>query len=110
MRQRLKKVKRLKQPMHHEYHIYILQCSDNSYYIGVTNSLNKRILEHQEGKDNQSYTFNKRPLKLVFNAGFTDIEIAIAMEKKIKGWTRSKKECLIRGDFELLPALSKKSF
>jgi putative endonuclease len=89
------------------YYVYILKCSDNSYYTGVTNDLEKRVLEHQNGDDPKSYTYRKRPLKIVWYELYNDINQAIEKEKQIKGWTRKKKEALINGDFDLLIELSK---
>jgi len=90
-----------------QYFVYILLCSDNSYYTGVTNNLERRIYEHENGLDPNSYTFKRRPLKLVFHEMFYDINQAIAFEKQIKGWRRAKKEAVINGDWHLLPELSK---
>lgn len=90
-----------------QYFVYILLCSDNSYYTGVTNNLERRIYEHENGLDPSSYTFKRRPLKLVFHEMFYDINQAIAFEKQIKGWRRAKKEAIINGDWHLLPELSK---
>lgn len=91
-------------------YVYILLCKDNSYYIGVTNDVFRRFDEHCQGIDPKSYTFNRRPLQLVFYASFTSIEIAIAKEKQIKKWSRAKKLALIEGRFEDLPNLAKKKF
>jgi len=49
-----------------QYFVYILLCSDSSYYTGVTNNLDRRLYEHEAGFDPKSYTFKRRPLKLVF--------------------------------------------
>ena len=73
-------------------------------------SLSKRIFEHETGKYKDSYTSKRRPVKLVFYAEFTDINMAIMKEKQIKNWSRVKKEALINGDFEDLPNLAKKKF
>ena len=89
------------------YYVYIIKCSDNSYYVGVTNNLQKRINEHNDGIDSMSYTFSRRPVKLVFNQEFLDVNDAIIFEKKLKGWSRAKKEALINNRFEDLPLLSK---
>ncbi len=91
-------------------YVYILKCSDNSYYTGITSNLTKRIMEHKTGKHPDSYTFKRRPVTLVFYAEFTDITLAISTEKQIKKWSRSKKEALINGEFEKLPNLAKKRF
>jgi len=94
----------------HCYYIYILECSDNTFYTGVTNDLSRRLEEHQSGINNNSYTHNRRPVKLVFSCEFNNIEVAIAKEKQIKKWSKAKKNALINGDFDLLPELSKKKF
>lgn len=88
-------------------YVYILECSDDSYYIGVCNNAERRFQEHSIGIDRNCYTYMRRPLKLVFTQIFSDPNSAIAFEKKIKGWSKAKKKALIEGNFELLPALSK---
>ncbi len=89
------------------YFVYILRCSDDSLYTGVTNSLERRLEEHQSGLNKSCYTFDKRPVELVYYCEFEDIYYAINAEKQIKGWTRKKKEALISGDFELIHELTK---
>ena len=88
------------------YYVYILKCSDNSYYTGITNNLEKRLNEHQSGKNRNSYTFKRRHVICQFHQEFNDVIQAIYFEKKIKGWTRSKKEALINKDFDVLKILS----
>ena len=92
------------------YYVYILKCSDETYYTGFTSNLNKRIIEHNIGKHKDSYTFSRRPLTLEFYAEFTKVNIAIETEKQIKKWSQAKKEALINSEFEKLPNLSKKKF
>lgn len=92
------------------FYVYILHCGDDSYYTGVTNSLERRIEEHVGGYSELSYTHNRQPVKLVYSEIFQWVEDAIKREKQIKGWTRAKKEALIKGDFELLKILAKKKF
>jgi|GEM_PF-897995 len=91
-----------------QYFVYILLCSDNSYYTGITNDLNRRLYEHESGLDSKSYTFKRRPVQLVFQEMFTEVVQAIAFEKQVKGWNRAKKEAIIKGDWHLLPELSKR--
>jgi putative endonuclease len=91
-----------------QYFVYILLCSDNSYYTGITNNLDRRLYEHENGTDPKSYTFKRRPVKLVFQEMFTEVIQAIAFEKQVKGWSRAKKEALIKGEWDLLPELSKR--
>ncbi len=89
------------------YYIYILLCSDNSYYIGVTNNLEERVLQHQNGFYSGSYTFKKRPLNLVYFEEFIDVKQAIEREKQLKKWSRVKKEALVNNDIVKLKNLSK---
>ena len=91
-----------------QYFVYILLCSDGSYYTGVTNNIERRVYEHDCGYDTKAYTFSRRPLKLVFCESFNDVNQAIAFEKQVKGWNRKKKEAIINGDWDLLPELSKR--
>ncbi|TKB98604.1 GIY-YIG nuclease family protein [Pedobacter cryophilus] len=88
------------------YYVYILKCNDNSYYTGVTNNIERRFEEHQIGEDIKSYTYNKRPVSLVFCEYFLDINQAIMFEKQVKGWTRKKKEAIIADNWEKLKELS----
>lgn len=93
-----------------KYYVYILLCSDNSYYTGVTNNLEVRFLYHQNGYDINSYTYNRRPVEIVFYTEFNEINQAIAFEKQVKGWSRKKKEAIINDEWEKLPNLSKRKF
>ena len=90
-----------------EYFIYILECSDSSFYTGVTNNLERRVAEHNSGLI-KGYTSKRLPVRLVFSQRFSDINQAIKSEKQIKGWSRNKKKALIDGNFELLVDLSNK--
>jgi len=88
------------------YYVYILLCKDNSYYTGITNNIEKRILEHNHSTNKTSYTYSRRPVKIVYQEIFQNPNEAILWEKRIKGWSRKKKEALINGDFEELKRLS----
>jgi putative endonuclease len=89
--------------------IYILQCSDGSYYTGLTRrSVEERVSEHVQGLIADCYTFTRRPVKLIFAEHYERIVDAIAAERRIKGWSRAKKEAYIRGDFAALAALAKR--
>ena len=90
-----------------DYFVYILECSDESYYTGVTNNIDRRIAEHNSGTI-KGYTSKRLPVKLVFSERFLDINDAIRFEKQVKGWRSNKKEALISGDFDLLVKLSNK--
>jgi putative endonuclease len=89
------------------YYVYIVKCLDNSYYTGMTNNLTRRIDEHNEGNNPESYTYTRRPVELVFYSEFNEVEQAIAFEKQVKGWSRKKKEAIINDNWEILPELSK---
>ena len=78
-----------------QYFVYILLCRDNSYYTGITNNLESRLCDHQNGTDPKSYTFKRRPVTMVFHEMFNDVNQAIAFEKQVKGWRRAKKEAII---------------
>jgi len=89
--------------------VYILKCSDNSYYTGSTRvSLELRIAQHNEGSFG-GYTASRRPVVLAYSAQFDRIEDAIAAERRIKGWSRAKKEALIAGDMAQLKDLSRRT-
>lgn len=88
------------------YYVYILECSDSSYYIGITSELDRRIKEHLNGENKKSYTFKRRPVELKFTQEFNDVLQAIYFEKQIKGWTRAKKQALIAGNFDRLKILA----
>lgn len=90
-------------------YVYILRCSDGSYYVGSTRNLLRRVWEHQEGLGAE-YTRRRRPVELVWSGEYSNIGDAFAWEKRIQTWSRAKREALIRGDFEALPALAKKNF
>ena len=91
-------------------YVYMLKCSDKTYYTGVTSNLESRIFKHNSGFYPNSYTANRRPLTLVFYCEFTDINTAIETEKQIKKWSRAKKEALINGEYDRLVNLAKKKF
>jgi putative endonuclease len=88
------------------YYVYILNCSDKSYYVGFTNNLELRFNQHQEGINKESYTHSRRPVELVYCMKFNNPSEGIAFEKKIKGWSRKKKEALINDDWNKIEFLS----
>ncbi|MDR6300827.1 GIY-YIG nuclease family protein [Mesonia maritima] len=92
------------------YFVYILECADGTFYTGVTSNLTKRLSEHCSGEHINSYTYKRRPINLVFYTNFTEINYAIAFEKKIKKWSKVKKQALINSEYKKLPNLSKKKF
>jgi len=90
-----------------DMYVYILECADDSFYVGVTNDVGRRFIEHFKGLHDTSFTFNRRPLKLVYCKHFESPMKAINFEKQLKGWTRAKKAALISNDLELLHELAK---
>jgi len=86
-------------------YLYILKCSDGTYYTGSTKDLEKRLTEHQSGKG-ANYTKTRLPVKLVFQESFLNIADAFYYEKKIQKWSHTKKKALIENNWELLPKLS----
>ena len=88
------------------YFVYMVQCSDESIYIGITNDIERRVKEHNFGLNKMSYTYIRRPVKLIFYQEFIQFVQAESFEKKIKKWSRSKKLALANNDFEALKKLS----
>jgi predicted GIY-YIG superfamily endonuclease len=88
------------------FHAYILRCSDGSYYVGHTEDLEKRLSEHKNGGVSV-YTRKRRPVTLVFSDYFGTREEALEAERKIKGWSRAKKEALIKGNWGRLQRLAR---
>ena len=86
--------------------VYMLRCSDGSYYVGSTSSLELRLAQHNSDRDGSAYTRTRRPVTLVWHAEVEHIGLAFGLEKQIQGWGRRKREALSRGDFEILPALA----
>ena len=89
-------------------HVYILKCADDSYYVGSTWNLEKRLYQHATGHGS-SYTSRRIPVTLVFAQEYERVDEAYAREKQIQGWSRRKREALIAGEYNELPGLSKKS-
>jgi putative endonuclease len=90
----------------HNYSVYILECSDGSYYTGVTNDLERRLWEHNTGFHVGCYTESRRPVTLKYYETTHDIKQAIMREKQLKGWSRKKKEALFKEDWDELKRLS----
>lgn len=89
------------------YVVYILECADGSYYTGSAADLNQRLWQHEQGTFH-SYTYHRRPVKLVWSSEVTGrYSEALRWERQIKGWSRAKKEALIRGDFDAIHEIVK---
>ncbi|WP_336977898.1 GIY-YIG nuclease family protein [Altererythrobacter fulvus] len=89
-----------------DFHAYLLRCNDGSFYAGHTDNLETRIAQHQSGLTD-GYTAARRPVTLVWSERFPTREEALAAERRVKGWSRAKKEALIRGDWERIRLLSR---
>ena len=87
--------------------VYIVRCSDGSYYTGHTDDLDKRISEHQSGAIPSCYTFKRRQIALVFSQPCASREEALSAEQQIKGWSRKKKEAMMRGDWDEVSRLAR---
>ena len=90
-------------------YVYILCCSDGRYYVGSKRGdLEQRVNQHNAGTYG-GFTKGRRPVRLVFRQEFERISDAIAAERQLKGWSRAKKEALIRGDLDALRRLARRS-
>ena len=84
---------------------YLLHCADGSYYAGCTTDLDKRDGQHRAGEI-AGYTSARRPIELAWAEGFANLDDAIAAERRIKGWSRAKKQALIAGNWERIGRLA----
>ncbi len=87
-------------------YMYILECSDGSYYTGSTVDLELRLAQHQAG-EGANHTKKRLPVKLLYYEEYQRIDEAFYREKQVQGWSRKKKEALINNCPEDLPLLSK---
>ncbi len=88
------------------FYVYILRCRDSTYYTGHTDDLDRRMAQHGDGVG-AAYTSKRRPLELLWATDCQTREQAFELEKQVQGWSRAKKEAMMRGDFAALPALSR---
>ncbi len=89
--------------------VYLLLCSDGTYYVGSTVDIERRLWEHNESLDlGARYTRKRRPVTLLWCASFPSIEQAFWFEKRVSRWSRKKKEALMAGDFDALVAASRR--
>ena len=84
-----------------QFWVYMLRCNDGSYYTGHTDDLEKRLWEHNEGRA-ADWTRRRRPVELVWSALGTSRDEVFAFERRVKNWSRAKKEALITGDWALV--------
>jgi putative endonuclease len=90
--------------------LYILRCADGSYYTGTYRGedIATRVSEHNTGHYPDAWTARRRPVELKFSETFDSITEAIAAERRIKGWSRAKKEAMMAGDWDKLPWLARR--
>ncbi len=79
----------------------MLRCADDSFYVGHTDNLERRITLHHSG-ELAGYTHKRRPVVLVWQQDFATREEALAAERQVKGWGRAKKQALIEGDWKAI--------
>ena len=89
------------------YFVYILRCSNGTFYTGNTSNLDLRISQHKSGYDPKSYTYRLRPITLVWSMEFPNRYDALNVERQIKGWSHAKKQALINNDFQLIHEIVK---
>ena len=77
------------------FFVYILECADNSFYVGCTNNLERRLKQHNDSKWGAHYTKIRRPVTLKYSENFKTLKEARQREIEIKGWRREKKFELI---------------
>jgi enamine deaminase RidA (YjgF/YER057c/UK114 family) len=78
------------------YNVYILECADKSFYVGCTNNLERRLIQHNDSKWGAHYTKIRRPVILKYSESFPTLKEARKREAEIKGWRREKKLNLIQ--------------
>ncbi len=78
------------------FYTYILKCADGTYYVGCTNNLEKRIIQHNTSKSGAHYTKIRRPVELIYKEEYSTLGEARAREAEIKSWPRAKKESLFQ--------------
>jgi putative endonuclease len=88
--------------------VYMLECSDGSFYVGSTIDLERRVWQHENG-EGATYTKRRRPVRLVWSLSFDRVDEAWAMEKKIQNWGRAKRLALIEGHVDDLALLASRS-
>lgn len=92
------------------YSVYILECSDETLYIGVTSNLESRMRKHESSFYENSYTSSRLPVELIYQENFQFVQMAIDREKQIKRWSKQKKLALINKSYKDLSKLAKKEF
>jgi predicted GIY-YIG superfamily endonuclease len=79
------------------WYVYLLECADKSYYVGITPNLEHRLNEHNSGRGG-FWTGLRRPVELRYFEKLKTRKEAEIREIQLKGWSRKKKEALITGN------------
>ena len=92
-----------------QFFVYILRCANGAYYVGSHRGDNvmSRVHEQNQGLDPKAYTYKRRPVELVWSEAFEDPNDMVDAERRLKGWSRAKKEAYINGDLSKLKSLAK---
>jgi putative endonuclease len=88
---------------------YILRCADGSYYAGTSrlDDIEMRVSQHNQATF-KGHTTKRRPVVLAYAVHFENIVEATDFEQRIKGWSRAKREALIRGEYDALLELARR--
>jgi putative endonuclease len=89
-------------------HVYILRCSDGTFYVGSTRDLARRLDQHSTGHGS-AYTRRRLPIELAWSSPFERVEDAFLWEKRIQGWSHAKREALIIGGFDAVRSWSRRT-
>jgi predicted GIY-YIG superfamily endonuclease len=87
------------------FYVYILRCRDNTYYCGHTDNMDIRMDQHAQGQI--GYTAKRKPVELLWQTEFASRDEALAVELQLKGWSRAKKEALMRNDWKTIQQRAK---
>ena len=98
---------RAQRRLRHSYFVYVLECSDGTYYTGVTSNIERRLWEHAHPSNPYAYTASRLPIVLRWSEMFRQVKDAIRFEKQRKGWNRKKKEALFIGDWVRIQELAR---
>jgi predicted GIY-YIG superfamily endonuclease len=99
-----------KTPVAPVHTVYLLRCADGSFYTGMTSDLRLRLDEHNLGVDTKAYTYPRRPVTFAWSHDFPTHDAAFVCERRLKGWSRAKKEALIAGGLEAVHWIVRKEW
>ncbi|RZJ66608.1 MAG: GIY-YIG nuclease family protein [Flavobacterium sp.] len=88
------------------YYVYILRCKDGKFFTGITKNLKTEIDCLKNGSDRKNYTFNRRPFVLEWYQTFHNLEQALAIKKKLSGWSGQKKKAFLEKNFDHIQTLA----